>query len=88
MNNWLKLEGHLGLGYFNYSVKNNSTDFNTNKESTIGFPFRIKLICCTKKNFGIGINPNFNLNSLVNTYSVNIVFQHKFKKKAYNTEYT
>ncbi|AUC84819.1 hypothetical protein CW731_05710 [Polaribacter sp. ALD11] len=78
LNDWLKLEGHLGLGYFNYSVKNYSTDFKTNKESTIGFPLRVKLIFYTKENFGIGINPNLNLNSLVNTYSVNIVFQHNF----------
>jgi hypothetical protein len=78
LNNWIKLEGHLGLGYFNYSVKNGSTNFTTNKESTIGFPFRVKLIFYTGKHFGIGINPNMNLNSLVNTYSGNIIFQYRF----------
>ena len=66
LNNWIKLEGHLGLGYFNYSVKNSLTDFNTNKESTIGFPFRFKLIFYTKKDFKVGINPNMNFNFLVN----------------------
>ncbi|RKS42774.1 hypothetical protein BC962_3061 [Gillisia mitskevichiae] len=78
LNNWIKLEGHLGVGYFNYSVKNGSTNFTTNKESTIGFPFRVKLIFYTGKHFGIGINPNMNLNSLVNTYSGNIIFQYRF----------
>jgi hypothetical protein len=78
LNSWIKLEGHLGLGHFNYSVKNGSTDFKTQRESTIGFPFRLKLIFYTGKHFGIGINPNMNLNSLVNTYSGNIIFQYKF----------
>ena len=78
LNSWIGLEGHLGLGYFNYSVKNGSTNFNTIKESTIGFPVRVKLIFYTGKHFGIGINPNMNLNSLVNTYSGNIIFQYKF----------
>ena len=77
LNNWLKLEGHLGIGYFIYSIKNSSTDFDTYKESTIGFPFRLKLTIYSKK-FGFGINPNLNLNSLVNTYSLNIFFQYKF----------
>ena len=78
LNSWIKLEGHLGLGYFNYGVKNGSTDFEMKRESTIGFPFRVKLIFYTGKHFGIGINPNMNLNSLVNTYSGNIIFQYKF----------
>ncbi|OUR97639.1 hypothetical protein A9Q86_15615 [Flavobacteriales bacterium 33_180_T64] len=78
LNSWIKVEGHIGLGFFNYSVKNRSTDWKTEKESTIGFPFRVKLIFYTSKHFGIGINPNMNLNSLVNIYSGNIIFQYKF----------
>ena len=78
LNSWIKAEGHLGLGFFNYKIKNGSTDFNLIKESTIGIPFRIKLIFYTGKHFGIGINPNMNLNSLVTTYSANIIFQYKF----------
>lgn len=78
LNSWMKVEGHLGMGFFNYSVKNDSTDFDKKKESTIGFPFRVKLIFYTAKHFGIGINPNMNLNSLANTYSGNIIFQYKF----------
>lgn len=78
LNSWIGLEGHLGLGYFNYSIKNGSTNFNTVKESTIGFPLRVKLIFYTGRHFGIGVNPNMNLNSLVNTYSGNIIFQYKF----------
>ena len=78
LNSWIILEGHLGVGYFNYSFKNGLTDFQTVTQSTIGFPLRVKLIFYTEKNFGIGINPNMNWNSLVKTYSGNLIFQYKF----------
>lgn len=75
---WIKLEGHLGLGYVNYGIKNSSTNFIKENKSTVGFPFRVKLVFYTRKHFGIGLNPNVNLNTLVNIYSGYIIFQYKF----------
>lgn len=78
LSNWFTIEGHLGLGYFNYSLKDSSTDFMTISRSTIGIPLRVKLLFYTGRHFAIGLNPNVNFNSLVNTYSGNLIFQYKF----------
>lgn len=78
LNSWTSLEGHIGLGYFSYIVKNDSTDFETIQESTLGVPIRGKLIFHTNEHFALGMNPNINLNSLVNTYSMNLILQYNF----------
>jgi hypothetical protein len=74
----LKFEAHAGLGYFNWGYSNSSTFFLLEKETTIGFPVRAKLIYYFTNNFGVGINPNANFNSLATTYSVDLIIQYKF----------
>ena len=74
----LKLEAHAGLGYFNWGYANSSTFFLLEKESTIGFPVRAKLIYRFTDNFGVGVNPNANFNSLAITYSADLIIQYRF----------
>lgn len=74
------LEGHAGLGYFQHKYYG-LDEFNSNqliKESTIGFPLRAKLIYYFRNHFGLGLNPNLNINSLNTVLSAAILFQFKF----------
>jgi hypothetical protein len=76
--NRLKFEAHAGLGYFNLGYANNSSFFLLIKKSTIGFPVRAKTIYNFTENFGVGINPNINFNSLAISYSIDLIVQYKF----------
>ena len=68
---WVKLEGHAGVGFFNHKFSEDDLDFS---KTSIGFPLRAKLILFYK-HFGLGINQNANFNSLVTTYSTDLVLQ-------------
>ena len=57
--NWLKVEGQIGVGIFTY---NNSIV--EESKNAIGFPFRAKFLLYPSKKFGIGFNPNLNVNVL------------------------
>ncbi len=80
-NDWLVLEGHAGIGYFKLktrTLKLNFRGYNTESESTIGVPLRIKLMFYTGDHFGLGINPNVNINSLTSTFTANLMAQYRF----------
>ena len=74
----IKCEAHAGVGYFNWGYANSSTFFLLKKKSTIGFPVRVKLIYTFVKNFGVGMNPNVNFNSLATSYSADLIIQYRF----------
>jgi len=75
----LVLEGHAGVGLFTYDIDDGLTPiFFDFPDSTVGFPIRAKLLYYPGEKFGIGLNPNLNLNSLENAYSLNLVFQYHF----------
>lgn len=69
---WFKPEAHIGVGIFSY---NNSILEQNN--SSIGFPVRAKLLFYPSKNFALGFNPNYNINSINNIFSYNLIFQFK-----------
>ena len=71
--NWIKLEGHAGIGFFNHKARYELDNVDINKTS-IGVPVRAKLIIFYKF-IGIGINQNANFNPLVSTYSTDLVLQ-------------
>lgn len=70
---WLKTEGQIGIGTFR---QNNSID--EESKTTIGFPFRAKLLFYPTKKFAVGFNPNCNINSANIIFSYNLIFQFKF----------
>ncbi len=73
------LEGHTGVGYFTYDIDtNNFSLFIDSPKGTIGFPIRAKLLLYPVEKFGIGLNPNLNLNSLETAYSLNLMLQYNF----------
>lgn len=74
--NWIKLEGHAGLGLFNHKYTSEKIHPDIN-ETSIGFPVRAKLIFFYKF-IGLGINQNANFNSLVTIYSTDFVLQITF----------
>ena len=72
-------EGHLGIGYFGYNIDTGQIPFFIDvPETTIGFPLRAKLIYYPLEKFGVGLNPNLNINSIANTYSAFLIFQYNF----------
>lgn len=70
---WMTMEGHVGLGYIGFS-ESHEGKYTT---KTVGLPIRFKLLFYIK-NFGMGLNPNANLNSINNMYSGNLIFQYRF----------
>lgn len=75
----LYFEGHVGMGLFGYHIDQGQIPlFIDVPETTIGFPIRAKLIFYPLKNFGVGLNPNLNINSIANTYSAFLIFQYNF----------
>ena len=70
---WIKLEGHAGIGFFNHKARYELENIDINKTS-VGFPVRAKLIFFYKF-IGIGINQNANFNPLVSTYSTDLILQ-------------
>lgn len=80
-NRWV-LEAHAGLGYFEHNYYG-LDEFDSNrfvKESTIGFPIRAKLIYYLGDHFGLGVNPNLNVNSLNTVLSAALLLQFRFHK--------
>ncbi len=77
---YLVLEGHLGIGIFTFDEENDPDAlFNIDvPAATVGFPFRAKLIYYPADKFGVGLNPNLNLNSGLIAYSVNFILQYNF----------
>lgn len=74
------LEGHAGLGYFQHNYYG-LDEFDSNrlvKESTIGFPVRAKLVYYFGDHFGLGLNPNLNINSLNTVLSAAFLLQFRF----------
>lgn len=80
LNDLFSLELHGGFGYFKWDTEVFSlTNMNVKQsENTIGFPIRLKLIFNFSNQFGLGLNPNLNVNSLANTYSINLTGRYKF----------
>ena len=74
VSDWFKIEGQLGFGTFS---QNNSITDDSNR-NTIGFPIRAKFLLYPFKKFGLGFNPNLNVNSISNITSYNLIFQFKF----------
>lgn len=60
VSDWFKIEGQLGFGTFSQNISI-TDDSNRN---TIGFPIRAKFLLYPFKKFGIGFNPNLNVNVL------------------------
>lgn len=75
---YLVLEGHLGAGLFTYDLDIGPSPFLDFPDATIGFPFRVKFIYYPLDNFGIGLNPNVNFNSIITAYNINFVVQYNF----------
>jgi len=74
----MKFETHAGIGYFKWGYANSSTFYLLKNETTVGFPIRVKLIYYFVEHFGVGLNPNINLNSLAISYSADFTLQYKF----------
>lgn len=70
---WIKLEGHAGVGFFHHNAQYERENIDIDKTS-IGFPVRAKLIFFYKF-IGFGLNQNVNLNPLVSTYSTDVILQ-------------
>ena len=77
---YLVLEGHLGIGIFTFDDEDDPDGgFNIDvPAATVGFPFRAKLIYYPADKFGVGLNPNLNLNSGLIAYTVNFILQYNF----------
>ena len=73
----LHFEGYLGLGLFAYEDGIDSPILNI-PDSAIGFPIRAKILYQIADRFAIGINPNANFNSILNTFTGQIVLQYNF----------
>lgn len=63
IDNWLRLEGHAGLGYFSFKRENFKAEVANEKNTTIGFPLVSKLKFMTGNHFSIGIQFRANINS-------------------------
>ncbi len=79
INNWLVLEGFVGVGYINFSKENLDTNWIRENNKALNVPLSLKVLFVNGKVFGMGINPNINLNSFQVLYSTNLTFQFKFK---------
>ena len=74
VNNWFSLEGFTGLGYYNQK-----SDFgDISNDNSISFPLKINSKFYFNKNFGMGINTNYSINSVNNNFSSNLIFHYKF----------
>lgn len=78
INSVISVEGHGGVGYIRNHFKNSSTDFEDVNESTIGFPVRLKVLFYVSPTLGLGINPNYNINSIANISSMDLIMQYRF----------
>lgn len=71
-------EGHVGMGIFGYEDGIDSPILDL-PDPALGFPIRTKLLYRIADKFAIGINPNANFNSILNTYTGQIVLQYNFE---------
>ena len=71
---WFRFEGFAGIGHFNQNSKN----IDIGDASTISFPLRVNTKFYFSKNFGMGFNSNYSINSVNNNFSTNLIFHYKF----------
>lgn len=71
---WIKFEFFAGFGF--YSQKSEVSDIRDGNAISIPLKFNTKFYF--NKNFGMGINTNYSLNSINNNFSPNLIFHYKF----------
>ena len=75
--NWFALEGHLGMGYFEYRERYQPNG-PVEPFGGLGFPLRIKANFYLSKHFAIGLNPNANINFDSSILTINLIGQIRF----------
>lgn len=75
LNNWIKLEGFAGVGYFHQ----NRVLSEIVKDNAISFPLKLNAKFYVAENYAIGLNTNYSFNRINNVLSANVIFQFKFK---------
>ncbi|MBC8753431.1 hypothetical protein H2O64_02030 [Kordia sp. YSTF-M3] len=74
--NWLRLEGHAGLGYFLFKTEHFNDEIEDEKKTTIGVPLLSKLKFMLGNHFSIGIQFRANINSAKIVRGGGIFFQY------------
>jgi hypothetical protein len=71
---WIKFEIFAGLGYY----IQNSEIADIKDGNAISFPLKLNTKFYFNKNFGMGLNSNYSINSINNNFSTNLIFHYKF----------
>lgn len=76
---WMAFDINTGLGYY---YQNSDLDYTNNiiKKATINFPIKVSLIFCQHNRIGFGVNSNYDINKLNNTFSGNLFLRYNFIK--------
>lgn len=79
LTNWLVFNINAGLGYYH---QNSSLFFTDNKikEATINFPAEVSLIFTPQNKIAFGLNSDYNINRLNNTFSGGMFIRYNFIK--------
>ncbi len=79
INDWLVLEGFIGVGYVNFSKENIDTNWLRVENQAVNVPITLKVLFVNSKVFSMGLNTTIDLNSFQILYATNLVFQFKFR---------
>lgn len=78
---WFAVETHVGVGLYSSQelVFDELLESNYVRKEVLGIPIDVRFMFHPAKRFGIGVSPSVNFNAMNTTYTVNMVFQYKFK---------
>jgi hypothetical protein len=77
--NWIAFDINAGFGYYYQNSNLYFTD-NEIKRSTVNFPIKMSLIFLQHNRLGFGLNSNYDINKLNNTFSGNLFLRYNFIK--------
>lgn len=70
---WFSIEGQFGIGTFTQDIS-----IIEENRSSVCFPIRLKLLLYATKKFALGLNSNYNINTINNINSNDLIFHFKF----------
>lgn len=68
---WLSFDANAGIGYYQQKGKLYFTDIEF-RDSSINFPIKVSMIFLSNNRIGFGLNANYDINTLNNTFSGNL----------------
>lgn len=75
---WFALEGFAGVGSYIVKYSNTDTDFQMISDNAVSFPLRLNTKFYFTRHFGMGLNANYSINSIANTFATNLIFHYRF----------